>query len=167
MMSMLKKIVLFPISLFVAFLALMAKWLLTLSSYVVAPLMLYIFGCGIYTAYRQTWDQFFILLVAEFICFVLFFGVTAITVGIGRFSEWFPNCKEYFNFAAFGRLFCLDAANAASGSSIGCHTGVIRNGCNTADRAAQKQRQVGCGLSEKPYRLCTESRQDTAGRTGQ
>ena len=35
-----------PISLFVAFLALMAKWLLTLSSYVVAPLMLYIFGCG-------------------------------------------------------------------------------------------------------------------------
>ena len=56
MMSMLKKIALFPISLFVAFLALMAKWLLTLSSYVVAPLMLYIFGCGIYTAHRQTWD---------------------------------------------------------------------------------------------------------------
>ena len=79
---------LFPVSLFVAFLALMAKWLLTLSSYVVAPLMLYIFGCGIYTAYRQTWDQFFILLVAEFICFVLFFGATAITEDIGRFSEW-------------------------------------------------------------------------------
>lgn len=87
-MSMLKKIVLFPISLFVAFLALMARWLLTLSSYVVAPLMLYIFGCGIYTAYRQTWNQFFILLVAEFICFILFFGATAITEGIGRFSEW-------------------------------------------------------------------------------
>jgi len=75
-------------SLFVAFLALMARWLLTLSSYVVAPLMLYIFGCGIYTAYRHTWDQFFILLVAEFICFILFFGATAITEGIGRFSEW-------------------------------------------------------------------------------
>ena len=86
--SMLKKIVLFPISLFVAFLALMARWLLTLSSYVVAPLMLYIFGCGIYTAYRQTWNQFLILLVAEFLCFVFFFGATAITEGIGRFSEW-------------------------------------------------------------------------------
>jgi len=86
MMSMLKKIVLFPISLFVAFLALMARWLLTLSSYVVASL--YIFGCGIYTAYRQTWNQFLILLVAEFLCFVLFFGATAITEGIGRFSEW-------------------------------------------------------------------------------
>ena len=88
LVCMLKKIVLFPISLFVAFLALMARWLLILSSYVVAPLMLYIFGCGIYTAYRQTWNQFFILLVAEFICFILFFGATAITEGIGRFSEW-------------------------------------------------------------------------------
>ena len=94
MMSILKKIVLFPVSLFVAFLALMAKWLLTLSSYVVAPLMLYIFGCGIYTAYRQTWDQFFILLVAEFICFVLFFGATAITEDIGRFSEWLAELSE-------------------------------------------------------------------------
>ena len=42
MMSMLKKIVLFPVSLFVAFLAMMAKWLLTLSSYVVAPLILFV-----------------------------------------------------------------------------------------------------------------------------
>ena len=50
--------------------------------------MLYIFGCGIYTACRQTWDQFLILLVSEFICFILFFGATAITEGIGRFSEW-------------------------------------------------------------------------------
>ena len=57
-MRFLFKMMLAPISLFVAFLALMAKWLLTLSSYVVAPLMLYIFGCGIYTVYRQTWDQF-------------------------------------------------------------------------------------------------------------
>lgn len=71
-MRFLFKMVIFPVSLFVAFLALMAKWLLTLSSYIVAPLMLYIFGCGIYTAYCQHWTQFFILLVAEFICFVLF-----------------------------------------------------------------------------------------------
>lgn len=87
-MRILFKMVLAPVCLFVAFLALMAKWLLTLSSYVVAPLMLYIFGCCIYTAYRQTWDQFLILLAAEFICFVLFFGATAITEGVGRFSEW-------------------------------------------------------------------------------
>ena len=59
-----------PISLFVAFLALMAKWLLTLSSYVVAPLMLYILLRHLHL-YRQTWDQFLILLVVQFLCFVL------------------------------------------------------------------------------------------------
>ena len=40
MMSILKKIVLFPVSLFVAFLALMAKWLLTLSSIICTPAVL-------------------------------------------------------------------------------------------------------------------------------
>ena len=68
--------------------SLFAKWLLTLSSYVVAPLMLYIFGCGIYTVYRQTWDQFLILLVAEFFCFVLFVGATAMVEGVEKFSGW-------------------------------------------------------------------------------
>ena len=62
--------------------------MMTLSSYVVAPLMLYIFGCGIYTVYRQTWDQFLILLVAEFLCFVLFVGATAMVEGVERFSGW-------------------------------------------------------------------------------
>ena len=76
-MRILFKMVLAPISLFVAFLALMAKWLLTLSSYIVAPLMLYIFGCGIYTVYRQT------------LCFVLFVGATAMVEGVERFSGWF------------------------------------------------------------------------------
>ena len=85
-MRFLFKMMLAPISLFVAFLALMAKWLLTLSSYVVAPL--YIFGCGIYTVYRQTWDQFLILLVAEFLCFALFVGATAMVEDVERFSGW-------------------------------------------------------------------------------
>lgn len=108
MMSILKKIVLFPISLFVAFLALMARWLLTLSSYVVTPLMLYIFGCGIYTAYRQTWNQFFILLVAEFICFILFSVQLPSPRASGVSVNGLQNCEEYFQpFAAFGRLFLL------------------------------------------------------------
>ena len=80
--------VLFPVSLFVAFLALMAKWLLTLSSYIVAPLMLYIFGCGLYTLYCHEWMQFLILLAAEFGCFVLVFAGTAIVEAAERFSGW-------------------------------------------------------------------------------
>lgn len=87
-MRILFKMVLAPISLFVAFLALMAKWLLTLSSYIVAPLMLYIFGCGIYTVYRQTWNQFLILLVAEFGCFLLITAGTVIVEAVEWFSGW-------------------------------------------------------------------------------
>lgn len=87
-MKVLFQIFFAPVSLFMAFLALMANWLLTLFSYVAVPLMLYIFGCGIYTVYRQTWDQFLILLVAEFLCFALFVGATAIVDGIERFSDW-------------------------------------------------------------------------------
>ena len=43
---------------------------------------------GIYTVYRQTWDQFLILLVAEFLCFVLFVSATAMVAGVERFSGW-------------------------------------------------------------------------------
>ena len=88
MMSMLKKIVLFPISLFVAFLALMAKWLLNLSAFVLALPMLYIFGCGLYTLYCREWLQFLILLVAEFGCFVLIFMGALIADAAERFSGW-------------------------------------------------------------------------------
>ena len=88
MMFTLKKIVLFPISLFVAFLALMTKWLLTLSSYVVSPLMLYIFGCGLYTLYCREWLQFLILLVAEFGCFLLITAGTVIVEAVEWFSSW-------------------------------------------------------------------------------
>ena len=108
MMSILKKIVLFPISLFVAFLALMARWLLTLSSYVVAPLMLYIFGCGIYTAHRRTWDQFLSCWWPSSSAFILFSVQLPSPRASGGSASGFPNCKKYFqSFAAFGRHFSL------------------------------------------------------------
>ena len=88
MMFTLKKIVLFPISLFVAFLALMAKWLLNLSAFVLALPMLYIFGCGLYTLYCREWLQFLILLVAEFGCFLLITAATVIAEAVEWFSGW-------------------------------------------------------------------------------
>ena len=88
MMFVLKKIALFPISLFAAFLALMAKWLLNLSAFVLALPMLYIFGCGLYTLYCREWLQFLILLVAEFGCFVLIFMGALIVDAAERFSGW-------------------------------------------------------------------------------
>ena len=82
------KMIVFPFWLITAFLALMLKWTLNLSAFVLALPMLYIFGCGIYTVYRQTWNQFLILLVAEFFCFVLFVGATAMVEGVEKFSGW-------------------------------------------------------------------------------
>ena len=88
MMFVLKKIALFPISLFAAFLALMAKWLLNLSAFVLALPMLYIFGCGLYTLYCREWLQFLILLVAEFGCFLLITAGTVIVEAVEWFSGW-------------------------------------------------------------------------------
>ena len=50
--------------------------------------MLYIFGCGLYTLFRGEWMQFLILLVAEFGCFVLVFAGTAVVDAAERFSGW-------------------------------------------------------------------------------
>ncbi len=82
------KVVLLPISLFSAFIALMLKWVLNLSAFVLALPMLYIFGCGLYTLYCHEWMQFFILLVAEFGCFLLITAGVLIVDAAERFSRW-------------------------------------------------------------------------------
>lgn len=82
------RIMLFPIYLFAAFVTLMLKWTLSLSAFILALPMLYIFGCGLYTLFRGEWMQFLILLVAEFGCFVLVFAGTAVVDAAERFSGW-------------------------------------------------------------------------------
>ena len=51
--------IVFPFWLLTAFLALMLKWTLNLSAFVLALPMLYVFGCGLYTLYCREWLQFF------------------------------------------------------------------------------------------------------------
>ena len=87
-MRLVFRIILFPIYLFAALMALMLKWTLNLSAFVLALPMLYIFGCGLYTLFRGKWMQFLILLVAEFGCFVLVFAGTAVVDAAERFSGW-------------------------------------------------------------------------------
>lgn len=87
-MRLVFRIILFPIYLFAAFMALMLKWTLNLSAFVLALPMLYIFGCGLYTLYCHEWMQFLILLAAEFGYFVLVFAGTAIVEAAERFSGW-------------------------------------------------------------------------------
>lgn len=87
-MKFMFKVLLLPMVLFSAFLALMLKWTLHLSAFILALPMLYIFGCGLYTLFRGEWMQFLILLVAEFGCFVLVFAGTAVVDAAERFSGW-------------------------------------------------------------------------------
>lgn len=82
------KMIVFPFWLLTAFLALMLKWMMNLSAFVLTLPMLYIFGCGLYTLYCREWMQFLILLVAEFGCFVLIFMGTLIADAAERFSGW-------------------------------------------------------------------------------
>ena len=82
------RMIVFPFWLLTAFLALMLKWTLNLSAFVLALPMLYIFGCGLYTLYCREWMQFLILLVAEFGCFVLIFVGALIADAAERFSGW-------------------------------------------------------------------------------
>lgn len=88
LMRLVFRIILFPIYLFAAFMALMLKWTLNLSAFILALPMLYIFGCGLYTLYCHEWMQFLILLVAEFALFVLLVAGTAIVDAAERFSLW-------------------------------------------------------------------------------
>ena len=82
------KMIGFPFWLLTAFLALMLKWTLNLSAFVLALPMLYIFGCGLYTLYCREWLQFLILLVAEFGCFLLITAGTIIVEAVEWFSGW-------------------------------------------------------------------------------
>ena len=87
-MRFMVKVLLLPLVLVSAFLALMLRWTLNLSAFVLALPMLYIFGCGLYTLYCREWMQFLILLVAEFGCFVLIFMGALIVDAAERFSGW-------------------------------------------------------------------------------
>ena len=103
------KMIVFPFWLLTAFLALMLKWTLNLSAFVLALPMLYIFGCGLYTLYCREWLQFLILLVAEFGCFVLIFMGALIADAAERFSGWLPDCERllFFQKAGYSRLVRL------------------------------------------------------------
>ena len=59
------KVLLLPLVLVSAFLALMLRWTLNLSAFILALPMMYIFGCGLYTLYCREWTQFLILLAAR------------------------------------------------------------------------------------------------------
>ena len=87
-MRFMVKVLLLPLVLVSAFLALMLRWTLNLSAFILALPMMYIFGCGLYTLYCREWTQFLILLAAEFGCFLLITAGTVIVEAVEWFSGW-------------------------------------------------------------------------------
>ena len=99
-MRFMVKVLLLPLVLVSAFLALMLRWTLNLSAFILALPMMYIFGCGLYTLYCREWTQFLILLAAEFGCFLL---ITAGTV-MGKVSAYCPYSRiDFISFAIYNR----------------------------------------------------------------
>ena len=102
--------IVFPFWLLTAFLALMLKWTLNLSAFVLALPMLYIFGCSLYTLYCREWLQFLILLVAEFGCFVLIFMGALIADAAERFSGWVAGMRGMLWKTRRERIIILSTA---------------------------------------------------------
>lgn len=70
------KLLALPLILILMAAALLVKLVTNLSAYVMGPLMLFILGCGIYSAVQQMWTSVAILVVLEILCVVaMFFAV--------------------------------------------------------------------------------------------
>lgn len=68
------RVVLLPLIAVLWVVDVLANLLLTLGSYVLGPLMFFIFCCGIYTVVKQLWNQTLLLALMEGVCVLVFFG---------------------------------------------------------------------------------------------
>ena len=62
------KLLALPLILIFATAAILIKLINTLSTYMMGPLMLFILGCGIYSAMQQMWTSVGILVFLELLC---------------------------------------------------------------------------------------------------
>ena len=83
------KLLALPIILILMAAALLIKLVTNLSAYVMGPLMLFILGCGIYSAVQQMWTSVAILVVLEILCVAaMFFAVVIETALNGMRILW-------------------------------------------------------------------------------
>lgn len=72
--KMILKVALLPVIAVLWVMDLLVNMLFTVGSYVLGPLMFFIFFCGIYTVVKQLWNQTFLLALMEGFCVLVFFG---------------------------------------------------------------------------------------------
>lgn len=81
------KLLALPIILILMAAALLVKLVTNLSAYVMGPLMLFILGCGIYSAVQQMWTSVAILVVLEILCVVAMFFAVVIETILGGMKD--------------------------------------------------------------------------------
>lgn len=74
------KLLALPLILVLMTAVILVKLLTNLSAYLMGPLMLFILGCGIYSAVQQMWTSVVILAVSEVLCVaVMFFAFSVVS----------------------------------------------------------------------------------------
>ena len=68
-----------------ASLSLLAKLFSNLSGYILSPLILFVFGCGVYTVIAQQWNQVLLLGIIELLFISALFG----SVLMETVFDWF------------------------------------------------------------------------------
>lgn len=79
------KLLSLPLMIVCASLSLLAKLCSNLSGYVLSPLILFVFGCGVYTVIAQQWNQVLLLGIIELLFISALFG----SVLIETVFDWF------------------------------------------------------------------------------
>lgn len=81
------KLLSLPLMVAFAGLSLLAKLCSNLSGYVLSPLILFVFGCGVYTVISQQWNHVVILGIIELLCISALFG--SVLIALSSFAVSF------------------------------------------------------------------------------
>ena len=88
-LKMIKRVILLPVILILQIANIIANLALNIGSYLMGPLMFFVFGCLVYSVIRQMWNHTFLLALIEIGCVLVFFGAGSVLIQIGRAS-----CRE-------------------------------------------------------------------------
>ena len=86
------KLLFLPLMIVFAGLSLLAKLCSNLSGYILSPLILFVFGCGVYTVIAQQWNHVVILGIIELFCVSALFG----SVLMETVFDWFYSILKGF-----------------------------------------------------------------------
>ena len=85
LIKLLFKLLSLPLMIVCAGLSLLAKLFSNLSGYILSPLILFVFGCGVYTVIAQQWNQVLLLGIIELLFISALFG----SVLMETVFDWF------------------------------------------------------------------------------